>query len=83
MKKIIIILFGTIFLLVQLSAIAQDSTKHGAIKQITKTNGQADNLKGKEIQKQSLSNNKFTKPDTNAAGKPIKKTRTKNKRKFS
>jgi hypothetical protein len=83
MKKKIIILFGTTFFLVRVSACAQDSTKHSALKRITKTNEQADKLKGKEIKQQSLSNKKFTKLDTAITNRPIKNTTGKKRHKRS
>lgn len=68
MKKLFIILkCSVLFLLVQASVYAQDSTQTGAIKQIQKTSEQSDKLYGKKIQKQSLSTKTFESPGTVAA----------------
>jgi hypothetical protein len=82
-KEPTIILFSIVFSLTQLSVNAQDSTKHGALKQINKTSAQTDNLNGKKIQQQSLSNNHIERLDTALASKPKKKSAAKRKHKQS
>jgi len=78
MKKTRTILLGAIILLAGATVHAQDSTKHHAFKQIGKGSENADNLYGKKIQQQTLSNKRFEKLDT-IAPKPVKKKNTKNK----
>ncbi len=83
-KTFTLILCSTSFLLIHLFVFAQDSTKHSAAKQINKTSEQSDKLTGKKIQQQSLSGNRFIKPDTTATvNKTKKKPVVKRKRKHS
>jgi len=84
MKKLFTILMSSVsFLFVQLSVSAQDSTRPGAIKQINKTNEQADKIYGKEIQKQTLTTKSFERLDSaaNKANKTKKKCCKKCRRK--
>ncbi|MEP6750355.1 MAG: hypothetical protein ABJB86_21635 [Bacteroidota bacterium] len=82
-KERIIILFSIVFSLTQLSTAAQDSTRHGAIKQINKTSAQTDNLNGKKIQQQSLSGNHIERLDSVSATTSKTKSVVKRKRKKS
>jgi hypothetical protein len=79
MKNKWILLLGMFFLTAGLSASAQDSSRSAA-KKINKTGEQGENLHGKKIQQQTLSNNRVEKLDTIAA-KPTKKKAVKHKRK--
>jgi|GEM_PF-3043615 len=54
-------------------ATAQDSTKAGLKKQINSSNEKADNLRGKNMQQQSLSTQSFEKLDTATAKTIVKK----------
>jgi hypothetical protein len=68
MKKLFTILMcSVLFLFVQLSVSAQDSTQPGAVKQINKTNEQADKIYGKEIQKRTLTTKSFESLDSAAS----------------
>jgi len=83
MKNKLILFLGIVFLATGLSASAQDSSRQGAAKKIIKTSEQADNLHGKKIQQQTLSNNRVEKLDSVAANRPKKKTVAKHRRKLS
>ena len=78
MKKMFKVLFGAVVLLTGTIVRGQDSTKHSAATHISKGSENADNLYGKKIQQQTLSNKHFEKLDT-IAPKPLKKKSTKRK----
>lgn len=73
----ILLLAACLFL--PFSFFAQDSTKPGAIKNITRSNTRADELNGKKIQRQTLSNNHVQRLGTTAVKKPRKKHRVRKK----
>jgi len=81
MKNKWIFLLGMFFLTADFSASAQDSSRSAA-KKINKTSEQADNLHGRKIQQQTLSNNRVEKLDSIAA-KPTKRKVVKHKRGYS
>jgi hypothetical protein len=83
MKNKAIFLLGIAFLTAHFPASAQDSSQHGAAKKINKTSEQADNLHGKKIQQQTLTNNRVEKLDSGTSGRPKKKPAVKHKRRQS
>ena len=80
-KMLLIAGFVVAFFLTGANSYAQDSTKRGALKQISSSSEQADKLYGKKIQQQSLLNNKLEKTDTVPATIPVKKKNIRSKHK--
>ncbi|MEO5592933.1 MAG: hypothetical protein ABIR15_10745 [Chitinophagaceae bacterium] len=83
MKKMLLIVgFIVAFFLNGANSYAQDSTKRGAIKQISSSSEQTDNLYWKKIQQQSLLNNKLENAGIVPETTPVKKKNTSSKRKY-
>ena len=80
-KMFLTVCFIVAFFLAGANSYAQDSTKRGALKQISSSSEQADKLYEKKIQQQSLLNNKLEKLDTVHATTPVKKKNIRSKHK--
>ncbi|HTE11366.1 MAG TPA: hypothetical protein VK645_10350 [Chitinophagaceae bacterium] len=79
-KTCAIVCFIAGFLLTGVCVTAQDSTKHGVVKQINSSSEKSDNLHGNKIRQQSLSKDRFEKLAAIAAN-PVKKKQSKRPRK--